>query len=450
MTTAFLLEQEASDPRTIPARLGQLAHQSAELAFLVVRNPNTTAAMLRRFAQSEDQRMLDAILEHPSTPERVSHQLADRFPDAFAKSLAGRVFLSDPTHRPPRSNLLRARLGWRDAPAEWFERASRHETPSVRVAAATLAPSIDEARQEQFRSDPWPQVRTALAQRAGLPAALVARLALDASPSVRAAIAAREELSDELRFTLARDPDEQVRAAAARQPATPTSALLALASDSSWAVLWSLVENPSTPGAALEQLAATMPDATYFAWSIIHHPNATETVSATLLAHPSAEYRHNLILAARVFSLETWKNLCADPSPKIRHSLAFRSDIPDEIFPLLAGDKNSLVRSGIARHPRLPVSWLERLVRDPDAHTRSCAVENPSISEGLRETLTKDPSDHVRLAVAKYTRNPALLRVLSQDSEPRVRLATFYNHYTPPEIKAVLERDSSVQFYRDF
>lgn len=440
--------QEARDPQTGPSRLGQLARQSPELALLVARNPSTTAGMLRRFARSEDPGLLAAVCQHPSAPRRVVHGLAERFPEAFLEGPWGRDFLAYPALRPPRANHLRARLTWAGAPPVWFERASLHGIPSVR-AAALLAPSLAEPLLERLASDPCPQVRAALARRSGPPSPRELALVADESPAVRAALASRAGLPDAVMIALARDDHEKVRAAAARQPAMPAGELVALARDPSWHVLWALVENPNAPTAALEQLAAALPEPHFFAWSVIHHPRANEVVSASLFAHPDAAYRQGLVLAARVMSLATWKHLCADPSPEVRHSLAFRGDVPDEVFPLFAADVSALVRSGIARNKGLPAALLERLARDPDPFTRSCAAENPSANDALHEMLAKDPERCVRRAVAGRTRSAAVLTALGQDPEAEVRISVFYNRATPPELQDLLSRDSAIRYYRD-
>lgn len=81
-------DREASDPRTSPARLGQLARLSDALALRVARNPAATPRLLARLARREDRALREAVCEHPATPEAVVYALAESVPEAFARSVA--------------------------------------------------------------------------------------------------------------------------------------------------------------------------------------------------------------------------------------------------------------------------------------------------------------------------------------------------------------------------
>lgn len=408
--------REALDAQTSPSRLGQLARASDALARLVARNPSATPGLLSRLARRDDAELLALVCAHPATPDAVAYALATRFPDAFARGARGTDFLADPWGRPPRAVHVRARLRWPDAPHAWFERASLHARPRVRELAAQLTPA-----------------------HTGV---LLARLARDADPAVRAALVLREGLDDATMIALARDPDARVRSAAARQPAMPPGALDALSHDADAGVRHALVHNPHAPVEALERFAVA--PSPFMVHALARHPRASERVSATLLAHADATERGAIALCARVLSRETWEQLLTDASERIRHTLAYRTDVSDEVLARLAADPSSLVRSGAARHPRTPPACVERLSRDASAFVRCNVAENPRATEAQLRALARDEDRAVRQSVAKWTSLPSLLASLARDDEARVRLAVFYNRHTPAETKRALDLDAGV------
>lgn len=441
--------REASDPRTSPSRLGQLARGSAGLALLVARNPSATRAMLARLARRDDPALLEAVCEHPAAPEAVVHGLAARFPEAFARGARGRAFLADPALRPPRANHLRARLGWPGAPLAWFERAAAHGLPGVRVAAAKLCPAPPAELVARLGRDPHPCVRETLALRADLPPAWVGELACDGSPRVRAAVVSRQGLPVEVMIALARDPSIEVRLSAARQPAMPGDQLVAMAREEPELLFWGLVGNPGLPPEGLELLLGVSAVATSFgASAVARHPQASERVTAALLSHPDPGYRHDLVLWARVLSPETWERLLIDPNSRVRHSLGFRRDVPVWVLARLAVDPDRMLRSAAARHERTPAELVERLARDPDDLVRAYVAENPRASEALMEALAADARRGVREAVAKWARSPSLLASLGRDPEAEVRLAVFFNQRTPEDVQQALGQDQKVRWLR--
>lgn len=414
--------REAHDPRTSPSRLGQLARASDALARLVARNPSTTPKLLMRLARRDDEELLAAVCAHPATPAAVACALAKRLPEAFARGARGAAFLADPWERPPRADHIRARLRWADAPRVWYERAASHAKPRVRELAAQLTPAL-----------------------AGV---LLARLAGDDDATVRAAVVLREGLDDATMIALARDPDARVRAAAARQPAMPRDALDALSFDDDASVRDALIGNPNAPVEALERYAEALPAASYRARALARHPRASERVSATLLARADTSELGDLALCARVLSRETWERLVTDADARVRHALAYRSDVSDAVLARLAIDPSVLVRSAAARHPRTPPACVALLARDADGFVRSAAAENPHATDALRDALARDEDRAVRLSVAKRATLPSLLTSLARDADRSVRLAVFYNRDTPADVRRALEADEELRWLR--
>ena len=439
--------REASDPRTPPSRLGQLARRSNALALLVARNTSATPKLLLRLARRDDRAIREAVCEHPATPEAVVHALADALPEAFARGLWGREFLATGTHRAPRAHYLRKRLAWPGAPPAWAERASVHPLCSVRLAAAGHAVSLSESALARLAEDVDVRVRAALARRADVSARWAETLARDPDPLVRRTVASRKGLPRGLIVALAHDPDRGVVHAAAMQPDLPLDEMPRLADEG---FAWALVANPSTPTRLLLRCANPPPDEAWRVERLASHPNADEAVLAGLLTHPSAERRRAAVSNARSLSLALWERVTRDPDEWVRWSLGYRKDAPVEVLVRFAASPCAHLRASAASNARTPAELVARLARAPAARVRSAAAVHPEVTADTLHALARDPERSVRESVAKHAKVASVLVTLGGDAETSVRVAVRYNPATPPDLRRALENDPSVRAYYSY
>ncbi len=437
--------REASDPRTPPSRLGQLARSSDDLARLVARNASTPPKLLLRLARRDDRAIREAVCENPAAPEAVVHALADTLPEAFARGAWGREFLATATHRAPRAHYLRKRLLWSGAPPEWAERASVHPLPSVRLAAAGYAVSLSEAAFARLTSDGYASVRGALARRDDTPPRWVEALARDPDSFVRGAVARRKGLPRELIVALVHDPDRSVACAAAEQPDLPLDEMLRLADEPGFG--GALAANRSTPTRLLLRYANPPPNEAWLVERLASHPNADEAVLAGLLTHPSASSRCVVVSRARALSFALWERVMSDPDEWVRWHLGYRKDAPPEVLVRFAASPCAHLRASAASNPRTPLELATRLARDPDARVRSAATQHPEITDGALHELARDPDRGVRESVAKHARVASVLVTLGRDAETCVLVAVRHNPATPPDLKRALENHPAVRSY---
>lgn len=111
-----------------------------------------------------------------------------------------------------------------------------------------------------------------------------------------------------------------------------------------------------------------------------------------------------------------------DPVMRVRVAVARRDDHLDHVAIRLACDDHPKVRAAIARTAR-PLDAQRRLVDDDHEFVLIALVHNPALHLDIAMQLAKRPENVLRRALARHTRHPEVLDVLSRDRDRGVRAA---------------------------
>ncbi|HET9772110.1 MAG TPA: hypothetical protein VFS16_14550 [Acidimicrobiia bacterium] len=233
------------------------------------------------------------------------------------------------------------------------------------------------------------------AARAGLPAAVLERLAHDPVASVRAAVAANPSLSSDLRARLGRDPYPFVQRAAGRFASKLPD---------------SVVDNLDTMPLAFRQALAGAPAARGLLGRLV---GDTPVVTAALARN-------------RATPADTLRTLAASADPITRAGVAQNPGCPAPVANRLASDVDPKVRAAAATHPLLAKRNVARLAVDPDPQVRALLIiaDEFRCDEATLRLAAIDPDPRVRFAVALHPRTPPdVLRALAVDRNDQVRQA---------------------------
>ena len=238
---------------------------------------------------------------------------------------------------------------------------------------------------------PEDKVRAVVAARAGLPVAVLERLAHDSVASVRAAAAANPLLSSELRARLGRDPYPSVQRAAGRFTSDLPD---------------SVIDNLDTMPLAFRQALAGAP--------------AAKGILARLVGD----------------------------TPVVTAALARNQTTPADALRTLAASADPMTRAGVAQNPACPAPVANRLARDVDPKVRAAAATHPLLAKRSVARLAVDPDPQVRalLIIADESRcDEATLRLAGLDRDPQVRFAVALHPRTPPDVLRALAVDRNDQ-----
>ncbi|MER5865933.1 hypothetical protein [Kitasatospora sp. NPDC002040] len=339
------------------------------------------------------------------------------------------------------------------SPAQASALAARDQGAALRLAyAGLLAPDgVDPATQpstalalldsgtglpswaSRLAVEPDVEHRERLAACPGLPADVVARLAVD--PEVRVVTELALRTTAEAAARLARHPHAEVRRAVAGNQATPSAVLAALLSgDGLPPARWCRVcaqepvpfeHDPHCPRAACELLPGDACDGDHrstvhaIQLAAVGNPATPPAAMGRFATHPSALLRHEL--AGRVDLLaETYRQLADDAIPWVRGALAANPAIDEALIRRLAEDDGHDVRRRLAHHPRLPLDLLARLA---DA-VRIGPVLLPRIADATADEvnqLASSGSPNLRMLVAQRRDLPDPIRdALADDPDVKV------------------------------
>lgn len=208
----------------------------------------------------------------------------------------------------------------------------------------------------------------ALLSRGHLPPEVAAVLAAHPRAAVRCLLAAHPSTVDEVRAGLSRDPDPEVRREIA-----------------SWPESWNIL--PRGDRWVDRPVAAPLPTGVY-------------------------------------------RDLAADPDPRVRAAVARNRDVPVAVSAALADDADPRVRAAVAMRRHLPEEVLHRLLGDPEREVRHAALLwAAAIPPHLVEPFLGEPGHGRDTAVALVELTPALIERFRDD-----RAALARNPSLPPDL----------------
>ncbi|BAJ27296.1 MULTISPECIES: hypothetical protein [Kitasatospora] len=204
--------------------------------------------------------------------------------------------------------------------------------------------------------------------------------------------------------------------------------------------------------------------------TVLHQP-LPRAEHHRLADHPDERVRVALVRAGAPDDRHLWERLAADPSPRVRTTLAESDRTPADLRARLARDPDPEVRAALAQwwpdapepvrrilltdpeervraaacaryfrrlpHPVPPADLVPALLADPP--TRAGAVPHCDPDTTDLDRLAADPDPEVRRALATHPRLPAAIRDrLAADPRATVRLAVFARPDTPDADRAAL------------
>jgi len=245
---------------------------------------------------------------------------------------------------------------------------------------------------------------------------------------------------------LATCDDADVREAVARHPNTPPEVLYDLAGDFPEAffenpvlellfledpsllerVSESALEAEETPEKWLRR--ASRSSSTRVRTAAAANPRLPRDVLGRLLADENDRVRSFTIDGRPALSEKALRRLSADPSCRVRQSVARHGNTPDAVIEQLAEDENADVRFSVSRrspssstvvqtfengesrtrsvagagaHSSLPVDVLETLSEDSDHRVRKAVSRNENTPEAVLDRLLEDPHKSVLSALVR-------------------------------------------------
>ena len=479
--------ERANDPSTSPGELATLAgSKDSQLRQAVARNPNTPQAELENLWIDDPLAVLDnpvtqlnTLMEGTSAAEWLpgivqvalcSALIQARRRKELQSTLPAEMRLQILTcltsYRYSNSELREACRARPDIRDTFFKSLPDDPDSSVRLGAIQVAPNCV---QEALAKDPDPEVRLALAQRAGLDSE---RCFAPPSRSVGSVLQRRQHVSPEAKVLLADDLNAVVRGTIAKCRSLPPQAFDRLSCDSDLTVKSTLAAtrqgHPDLLATSWRRLARSSDDV---ARSVALNETCHPEIKLELLNHESKEVR---CIAWKQLPMDieslseraaaAFENLQRrEDADRERQSLAANRHITAEIAGRLASMGPAVTRI-LARNGSLPGHISFRLLDHPDGETAlaavhpycSVAIANRIAAYGsrtqkkrlaslpgrgaavLRNALAKDRSMQVRQAVARYlcrrvryhggSRIRQGLECLSRDSEASIRAMVASDH----------------------
>ncbi|MGW7265921.1 hypothetical protein [Streptomyces sp. NPDC054842] len=282
-------------------------------------------------------------------------------------------------------------------------------------------------------ADPLVERREKLAGCPGLPSDVVETLAHDSHIAVVAELALWA--TPDVAAGLAGHPHAEVRRAVAVNEATPPAVLAALLSDEGLPpARWCLVcDGGTTPCADDPQGRQPSRDLPSGAFCDGAHESTVHDIRQAALgnpatpvdavvdfaAHPSVLLRWALVSRTDL-PAEVYRLLAADPVPAIRADLAGNSAIDESLIRILADDRGHDVQRSLAHHPDVPLDVLVRLASTckigPTLPPRIAAARLDEV-----ESLAQSPTSAVRMLTALRRDLPAGVRdALATDPDAKV------------------------------
>ncbi|MFD7554892.1 hypothetical protein ACFV9E_10200 [Streptomyces sp. NPDC059835] len=403
--------------------------------------------------------LLCGLAANPALPAPLTDRLLDLALEAVARADA-------PTDREPSRDLLDElieELADRSDLSRDRVRAlaAHHEHTAVQLAysgtltAADVDPAVrplaalallDERRglpewARLLSASPDVHIRWKLASCPGLPQDVTEALAADPDPEVVTELALWTT-DPAVAARLARHPHAEVRSAAACNEAVPPAALAALITGDGLPPATSclvcdikdvpFVHDPYCPDVDCELRAGAACDGS--------HASTVHEIRERALRNPSTPAEAAVSLADTPWTLLRWALaersdlpqqvyalLARDPVPGVREAVAGNPAIGEELVRALAAEAAHEERRSLAHHPRLPLDVLVALARttktgpvllpriaaataeeiadlagSAHASVRMLVGERRDLSDGVRDALADDPDAAVVKAVAPH------------------------------------------------
>ena len=263
----MLRRAAASHPRTPPEILASLIHDDPAIAQAALRNPNCPRDALDSAARGDDPAERSAALRNPNCRASTLVEAAS------SHERSARIAVIRNPNCPPEALEVMGIAGSAAdplcSPATLTQLALADHSTRRQVAGHHRSPV---QALEHLASDPWPDVREAVARSPQCPQRLLDQLADDNDPMVRHAVACAAHCSPETLEQLVTEPSPRLRAAVAQHCLTPSHIVTQLAADGSELVRVAVAGNPLIPPAARAVLMTS---------------TATSAVQAALAANPS-------------------------------------------------------------------------------------------------------------------------------------------------------------------
>jgi hypothetical protein len=265
----------------------------------------------------------------------------------------------------------------------------------------------------QFLADQHPEeeIRLYALGARNVSIATVQRSLLLIQPNCLKRIAERRDLNAFLFHALANDHRTGVRQAIARNPDCPETLLQQLAHDKVDAVR--VIVLNQYPHLAQGQVTGESEEKRLGMASNLDNPKLLQglvkdespAVRLTLAANPHCT-------AAML------RQLATDPEPEVRAAAAANNQMEQEQRNLLLDDPAAQVRASAINHsywhnPKEDLIVRQHFATDPDGAVRAAAAYGLKDQTLLLE-LALDSDERVQLAVARYTKNPAIIARLGQ------------------------------------
>ena len=125
------------------------------------------------------------------------------------------------------------------------------------------------------------------------------------------------------------------------------------------------------------------------------------------------------------------------------YELCLHHDATPEVLDEFCAHFDSLITNTIAVHKNTSQQTLLKMARSENPHSVAGAIKSGRLPESVIEEFADSTDDPIRKAVAKVSKNPAILRKLAADSNADVRSEAVKNEHTDIDVveKMALETD---------
>jgi hypothetical protein len=440
-STMEQIHQEATNEKTPPDRLSELAKINSAVAGLVANNPNATPEILTELADREEDFIRKNVAANPNTPTEVLWKLGEEFPqEVLENAVFPLLLLENPNlleeiPQKTMTSFLKCAvvpisfMEWAIA-LEWtqklcLELARNSQTPhailevlarSQNKAVAlevqlmvNYAGELQENWQEELHRltnrinvfsgeqlDRWQDIADSyffhiLAAIGLVPEFVFESLAKHKAIEFRCLVASIPSLPLHLLEKLGKDSDSQVRATVGQNPSASPELLKLLALDESIEVRTSVAQNPNAPAYLLEE-AFQKP-------GFSKKPGFSTLAPEVLLAVASNSNTPKAVL-------EKLERSQLKDDPKLKISLAANPNTPVEILEQLEREEGDAVGDRLACNPSTPKHLLEKFASSKREQTRELLASNPQLPESAIQQLVEDKNYYVRKAIAANERAP--------------------------------------------
>ena len=330
-------------------------------------DPRTAPGVLEELARSSDDVVLDLVASHPGTPAHVLlGMVEDRRNEVLIRM------------RVPQNRSVSPRLLGRMAKSSlWQVRG---------LAAMNAATPVSVLK--QLCGDEQRFVRFVVASHEGTPEEELRILACDHESEVRGAVASNLSCPTDLLERLLADRISSVRSAAVSNPGSPLELVVPRAGDRALGV---------RAAVALELLAAA-PEP-----HVRYQAGLNSSTPATVLAAVAAD-SHTWVRRSVAHNadapIELLEAMVADDDSYVREAVAENVASSAEVLSSLASDERYWVRTAVARNAATPDRALKSLASDDHQGVRVGAALNPSTPDELLAALASDEDYRVRAEAA--------------------------------------------------